>query len=110
MRAGAGSPQPSPDQDSSSPGRVVHCKRAAFDLYIGRPSIWGNPFIIGRDGDRAEVIQRYEQWIVTQPRLMEQVHQLHGKVLGCWCSPLACHGKVLVKLASRAHFSDGGAQ
>ncbi|MDQ5843653.1 MAG: DUF4326 domain-containing protein [Thermoproteota archaeon] len=38
--------------------RVVHCKVEPFDVYIGRPSKWGNPFKIGKDGSREEVIQR----------------------------------------------------
>lgn len=47
---------------------VVHCKRAAHDVYIGRPSKWGNPFVIGRDGTREEVIARYAAWLLEQPR------------------------------------------
>jgi hypothetical protein len=35
-------------------------------VYIGRPSIWGNPFVIGRDGDRAEVIGQYEAWLTRR--------------------------------------------
>lgn len=81
---------------------VVHCKKAPFDIYIGRPSLWGNPFTIGRDGDRAEVIRKYEAWIRAQPQLLAQVHTLRGKVLGCWCSPQACHGDVLARLAREA--------
>jgi len=40
--------------------QVVHCKRARDDVYIGRPGKWGNPFQIGRDGTREQVITRYE--------------------------------------------------
>ena len=79
--------------------RVVHCKKEAFDVYIGRPSVWGNPFEIGRDGIREEVIQKYRCWITQQPGLMEQLPMLRGKVLGCWCSPKGCHGDVLAELA-----------
>ncbi len=39
---------------------VVHCKRKTYDVYIGRPGKWGNPFEIGKDGNRAEVIEKYE--------------------------------------------------
>lgn len=81
---------------------VVHCKREPFDVYIGRPSRWGNPFSIGRDGTRAEVIAKYEAWIVTQPELLAALPDLAGKTLGCWCSPLACHGDVLARLADEA--------
>lgn len=80
---------------------VVHCKREAYDVYIGRPSKWGNPFEIGPDGSRAEVIEKYRQWLPTQPELMASLHELDGKRLGCWCAPKACHGEVLRALRSR---------
>jgi len=82
--------------------RVVHCKRSAHDVYIGRPSQWGNPFQIGRDGDRAQVIAKYEAWLLTQPSLLAQLPSLRGKTLACWCSPQACHGDVLARYADRA--------
>ncbi len=80
---------------------VVHCKKSAHDVYIGRPSKWGNPFVLGKDGNREEVITKYEKWIRTQPELMGSLHELRGKVLGCWCSPSACHGDVLARLANQ---------
>jgi Domain of unknown function (DUF4326) len=79
---------------------VVHCKRAAHDVYIGRPSKWGNPFVIGRDGTREEVIARYEAWLLQQPELVAALPELAGKTLGCWCAPRACHGDVLARLAN----------
>ncbi len=79
---------------------VVHCKRAAHDVYIGRPSRWGNPFVIGRDGTRADVIARYEAWLLEQPELVDALPELAGKTLGCWCAPRACHGDVLARLAN----------
>lgn len=79
---------------------VVHCKREPYDVYIGRPSIWGNPFVMNKDGGRDEVIDKYEQWIKNQPRLLEKLSELRGKVLGCWCAPLRCHGEILIKLAN----------
>jgi hypothetical protein len=80
---------------------VVHCKRSQYDVYIGRPSKWGNPFEIGKDGNRQDVIEKYRAWIMMQPDLLSQVHTLKGKILGCWCAPLPCHGDVLVDLASK---------
>ena len=81
---------------------VVHCKRSPYDVYIGRPSKWGNPFAIGRDGDRATVIRKYQQWLSQQPNLLAALKtELQGKVLGCWCAPQACHGHVLAELADR---------
>ncbi len=79
--------------------RVVHCKKERYDVYIGRPSEWGNPFTIGRDGTRKEVIQKYEQWLKQQPELMKKIRQLKGKTLGCWCHPKRCHGEILAKYA-----------
>lgn len=79
---------------------VVHCKRETFDVYVGRPTKWGNPFSIGKDGNRKETIQKYKEWIKTQPKLLESLHELKGKVLSCWCKPEACHGDVLTKLAN----------
>jgi len=81
--------------------KVVHCKRDNFDIYIGRPSKWGNPFSIGKDGTRQEVIDKYEKWIINQPTLMKSLHELQGKILGCWCHPQPCHGDVLIKLTER---------
>ena len=81
--------------------RVVHQSWTPFDVYIGRPSKWGNPFEIGPDGTRAEVIEKYREWLLAQPELLSQLHELKGKTLGCWCSPLPCHGDVLVELIDR---------
>ncbi len=79
---------------------VVHCKREPYDVYIGRPSKWGNPFVIGKDGSRTEVIKKYAGWIKTKPELLASLEELRGKTLGCWCAPLPCHGDVLTKLAN----------
>lgn len=79
--------------------RVVHCKRAQHDVYIGRGSKWGNPFKIGEHGTREQVIAKYERWLNHQHALLADVHTLKGKTLGCWCAPQACHGDVLAKLA-----------
>ena len=77
---------------------VVHCKHEPYDIYIGRPGKWGNPFTIGADGTRTQVIEKYREWIKGQPELMNTLDELDGKVLGCWCKPKACHGDVLVHL------------
>ena len=82
----------------SSP-RVVHCKKESYDVYIGRPSKWGNPYVIGKDGTREEVIKKYEDYIVHSQLLLE-IDELTNKVLGCWCKPLPCHGDVLLQLAN----------
>lgn len=80
--------------------KVVHCKKEKFDIYIGRPSKWGNPFIIGRDGNREEVINLFREYITVGAgkHLLKELYELKGKVLGCWCKPSACHGDILVEL------------
>ena len=78
--------------------RIVHCKKEPYDVYIGRPSKWGNPYIIGKDGTREEVIQKYEEHVRSSKILMRALPSLEGKVLGCWCPPKPCHGEVLIKL------------
>jgi hypothetical protein len=104
--------------------KVVHCKKEPnFDIYIGRPNRfvrlsieqaswpdpykWGNPFKIGRDGTREEVIIKYREWILTQPELLKQLPELYGKTLGCWCAPLPCHGDVLKELAEQQQLLKG---
>lgn len=89
--------------------KVVHCKKEKFDVLIGRPSKWGNPFTDIRDkktmaefvvGTREEAISKYREWILTQPKLMADLHELKGKTLGCWCAPKSCHGDVLIELVN----------
>lgn len=80
--------------------KVVHCKKSVFDVYVGRPSKWGNPFVIGPDGDRNMVIDKYEKWLRGNTQLMKEVKELKGKVLACWCAPAKCHGDVLLKIAN----------
>lgn len=81
---------------------VVNKYKQQYDIYIGRGSVWGNPFIIGRDGTREEVIEKYRKWIETQPVLLSKIHLLKGKRLGCFCKPLKCHGDILARLADGA--------
>jgi hypothetical protein len=74
-------------------------------VYIGRAnpwrglpqSKWANPYHIGKDGTREEVIEKYTQHI-HDTGLATQVEELHDKILVCFCKPLACHGDVLIKL------------
>ena len=81
--------------------KVVHCKKEHYDVYIGRPSKWGNPFVIGKDGNRQEVIKKYKQYVLNSPELMKSLPELKDKVLGCWCKPQACHGDVLIELLEK---------
>jgi len=80
--------------------KVVNCKDHDYDVYIGRPSKWGNPYSIGKDGNRKEVIEKYRKYILSNKELLDSLHELDGKILGCWCKPKECHGDVLVELLS----------
>jgi hypothetical protein len=65
-------------------------------VYVGRPSLWGNPCLVGRDGTRAQVIARYRRWLWAQLRRdPDLLAPLVGRDLVCWCAPLPCHAEVL---------------
>jgi hypothetical protein len=78
---------------------VVNITKEEYDVYIGRPSKWGNPFKTPRDGTRDECVAKYREWIINQPNLMAEVRALRGKRLGCFCAPRKCHGDILAALA-----------
>jgi hypothetical protein len=111
-------PQPGMDQSGDQPLQfrttVVHVRRGAFDVYVGRAnarhrllaSKWANPFKIGRDGDRATVLAKYRDYLLGQPDLLADLHELRRKRLGCWCKPVdgfggrvLCHAQILAGLA-----------
>jgi hypothetical protein len=76
-------------------------KIPADAVYVGRPSKWGNPFVIGRDGSRNEVIRLYRAHILAMVKIGSlDLTELTGKDLVCWCSPLPCHADVLLELAN----------
>ena len=86
---------------------VVHCKRNEYDVYIGRPGPWGNPFQIGEDGTREEVVEKYAEWVLTQPELVATIQiELKGKILGCWCAPKLCHGYILTEISNEDNNND----
>ncbi len=72
--------------------------------YIGRPSKWGNPFRIGPDGNRAEVIRRFrEYWNAPAqaPLRWAARRELTDTDLGCYCTPAACHGDVIAEYVNQ---------
>lgn len=80
---------------------VVHYRYQSYDMYVGRPSKWGNPFRVGPNQTHADVIAKYRDWICSQPQLIEDAkRELRGKVLGCWCAPRPCHADVLAEIAN----------
>lgn len=103
------------------PAAVVNVARVdEYDVYIGRAHGgdahmnntpvgqrgWlGNPYKMGEDGDRLEVIEKFEQdfhdRLEEDEEFREAVKNLAGKTLACWCAPKACHGSVIVQAVSR---------
>ena len=79
--------------------RVVNGVAPAGAIAIGRGTVWGNPFIIGLDGDREKVISKfyyYAKWrLEREPKWLEP---LRGKDLACYCAPNPCHGNAIIRL------------
>lgn len=80
---------------------VVNIKNGdQYDVYIGRPSIWGNPFLMSlRPSGRERAIKAYESYLRERPWLVAMIPTLKGLRLGCYCAPLPCHGDILARLA-----------
>jgi hypothetical protein len=81
---------------------VVNLKHTSdYDVYVGRPSKWGNPFVMGKDGNREQVIQMYKDYILKRADLLDALHELRGKRIACNCKPENCHGDILAELADQ---------
>ena len=96
-----------------------HHKGSQYDVYIGRDKRhpetrgkWGNPYTLVNDGKtppefivstRGEAITKYREYLTTGEgrHLINDLHELKGKRLGCTCKPLPCHGDVLVELVNK---------
>lgn len=99
--------------------------RAIYDIYVGRPSPWGNPFAVmrGRKGPindqqtlaevyvktLSEALRKYEEWLLEAPGRIAKVRDLRGKTLACWCvndltgkEPIICHAQILARVADGA--------
>jgi len=95
--------------------KVVNLRKEKYTHYIGRGTIFGNPFKIGKDGTRKEVIEKYEKWArkqIYQPGLYTPYFYPLGQaisdlpnnaILGCYCKPEACHGDIIIKIWRELH-------
>lgn len=101
---------------------VIHCKRAPYDVYIGRgrdprsgrPGEWGNPYshrpsrvpgviVVPTVEEPIECYRRRLWKEIRSERLpLDRLAALAGKTLGCWCAPGPCHGEVLAQAATWA--------
>lgn len=95
--------------------KVVHCKKDSYDVYIGRPSIFGNPWTHTHNTNaefivesREQAVKNYRLWLAgddftdilqdRRSKILDALPGLKGKILGCWCSPQVCHGDVLISM------------
>lgn len=106
-------------QDRKIPTRVINLKITkvsnkdlgdSYDVYIGRGTLWGNPYQMGKEGTRDEVIAKFaydfeKRFLKLPEKFDENIEKLRGKTLGCHCKPAACHGDVI---ASYLNSQDDG--
>ena len=75
-------------------------------VLVDRRTKWGNRWRVGRDGTREEVIALYRADLWRRIRsgeiALEELAELDGCWLACWCEPLPCHGSVLARAAAWA--------
>jgi hypothetical protein len=97
---------------------VVHIKKHEYDIYIGRPSKWQNPYThkslektlaSEQVSTRGEAIEKYETYL-KESGLINDIDELKGKILGCWCCKeisdgsepnFVCHGQVLARIINQ---------
>lgn len=100
--------------------RVGHWKHDTCDVYVGRGSIWGNPYVPLGWAKRskhdvveaADPLAAYEAHVRARPELVRRLPSLAGRVLGCFCvrldepeEPARCHGHVLARMADDAAYA-----
>lgn len=72
-------------------------------VYVGRPTKWGNPYVVGKDGTQEECVRHYRSWLSlpAQADLRKTAREeLQGKDLVCWCYPRPCHAEALLEVAN----------
>lgn len=78
---------------------VVHYKNSPYNVYIGRSKFdnkWANPFPMETEDQRTEVIYKFTDYLIKEKGLLDSIDEIKDEILGCFCSPKACHGDVLV--------------
>lgn len=80
--------------------RTANREALAGAEYIGRGGPYGNPFVIGRDGDRDDVYEKHADALACDHAKLSALDELSGKDVVCFCAPRRCHGDTLVKLAA----------
>lgn len=92
--------------------KVVNKYKNSYDVLIGRPSKWGNPFTHIKNkqtlakhivNSREESIEAYRKWITEGEgkHLLNDLCELKDKTIACYCKPKSCHGDILVELVNK---------
>lgn len=101
---------------SARPIVIVNKHHGKSGEYIGRGSPLGNPFVIGKDGSREQVIAKYQVWLNEQimrknPVVLDELNRLGNKAidekglaLQCFCYPKPCHGEVIKEKLVKAMY------
>ena len=94
---------------------VVNKNKDRYDVYIGRGSKWGNPYTHLPLSDtqakykvssRKESIEKYKEYLLIGDgsHLLNDLDELKGKKLGCYCKPKSCHGDILSTLCNNLYY------
>jgi len=86
-------------RDGKDEALISWAKENGYFQRIDRNSQWGNPYELGKDGNRETVCDSHIYYFKKKLSLHQQLMDIKGKVLGCWCYPERCHGDYLKKLA-----------
>ena len=82
--------------------------------YCGRPTLYGNPFVVGVDGPRGTCCVKFDKWLDTGENfgclqatefkrqwILSHISELKGLDLECWCWPDRCHCETLAIRANK---------
>ena len=89
--------------------KVVNKYKDRFDVYIGRGSIWGNPYTVADHGRDYAIILHKKKFLLDVyigAITKEQLLTLTGKTLGCFCKPKSCHGDIIALMADSAYLNN----
>ena len=86
--------------------KIINIKSGEkYDIYCGRPSIYGNQFVIGKDGDRNEVCDKFEAYFQERVKndleYRNEIYKLRNKTLGCFCVPNRCHCETYINYLNK---------
>lgn len=78
------------------------------DIYIGRGSIFGNPFVINNHSNRQEVINKYKIYLKENILLQNAIKKLDkDSILVCFCKPKDCHGDIIKEYYESIKLNNG---